>query len=75
LNNPQNCYFSTVPCGILAFQGNIKEHQQALVHLGVKVVDIRYEQQVHDITHLIIPGGESTVIGQFMWDSAIHCNE
>ncbi len=55
--------------GILAFQGDIEENinacKKALENLGKdgKVLQIRYPKEIMDIDALVIPGGESTVIG------------
>jgi len=58
-------------CGILAFQGDVAEHEQALARLGVKAQRITQTQELVEITHLIIPGGESTVIGAFLKESGM----
>lgn len=54
--------------GILAIQGAFAEHRIALEKLGVEACEIR---QKIDLTHqaldgIIIPGGESTVIGKLL---------
>ena len=52
--------------GILAIQGDFLEHRQMLGSIGVETADIRLPQQLDDIDGLIIPGGESTTIGQLI---------
>lgn len=52
--------------GILAIQGDFLEHRQMLASIGVETADIRLPQQLDDIDGLIIPGGESTTIGQLI---------
>lgn len=52
--------------GILSIQGDVLEHEQVLSKLGVRSVQIRTIDDLSGITHLIIPGGESTVIGQWL---------
>ena len=52
--------------GILAIQGDFHEHRQMLGSIGVETADIRLPQQLDDIDGLIIPGGESTTIGQLI---------
>lgn len=55
--------------GILALQGDIEENfnasRQALDNLNIEgeVLQVKYPKQIEDIDALIIPGGESTVIG------------
>ena len=56
--------------GILAVQGDVAENimatKMALEELGLEgiVNEIKYPEQISDLDGLIIPGGESTVIGQ-----------
>lgn len=50
--------------GVLALQGAFVEHSQVLRRLGVDVVEVRLPPQLDGLDRLIIPGGESTTIGQ-----------
>lgn len=56
--------------GILAVQGDVAENimatKMALEELGIEgiVNEIKYPEQISDLDGMIIPGGESTVIGQ-----------
>ena len=57
--------------GILALQGAFAEHEQVLNGLGVETVQIRNRQdwEAHaDLDGLILPGGESTVMGKLLHD-------
>lgn len=57
--------------GILALQGAFAEHEQVLKKLGVETVQIRNRQdwETHaDLDGLILPGGESTVMGKLLHD-------
>ena len=57
--------------GILALQGAFAEHEQVLKSLGVETVQIRNRQdwEAHtDLDGLILPGGESTVMGKLLHD-------
>ena len=57
--------------GILALQGAFAEHEQLLKALGVETVQIRNRQdwEAHaDLDGLILPGGESTVMGKLLHD-------
>ena len=55
--------------GILALQGAFAEHEQVLKALGVETVQIRNRQDWDaDLDGLILPGGESTVMGKLLHD-------
>jgi len=57
--------------GILALQGAFAEHEQVLKALGVETVQIRNQKdwETHaDLDGLILPGGESTVMGKLLHD-------
>jgi pyridoxal 5'-phosphate synthase pdxT subunit len=51
-----------VKIGILAVQGDFREHAAMLRRLGAKPVEVRKPEQLEDVDGLIIPGGESTAI-------------
>lgn len=57
-----------ITIGVLALQGAFREHCRMVGHLGAQAVEIRKPEQLEDIAGLIIPGGESTVIGKLMID-------
>ena len=48
--------------GILAVQGNFREHAAVLRHLGAEPVEVRKPEQLEQLDGLVIPGGESTAI-------------
>ena len=50
--------------GVLALQGDFREHLAVLSRLGVEGRAIRQPGQLEGIDALIIPGGESTTIGK-----------
>jgi 5'-phosphate synthase pdxT subunit len=52
--------------GVLALQGAFIEHEQALKRLGVQAREVRLPEHLDGLDGLIIPGGESTVIGKLM---------
>jgi pyridoxal 5'-phosphate synthase pdxT subunit len=52
--------------GVLAVQGNFREHAQMLRRLGAEPVEVRLPEQLDGLDGLIIPGGESTAIGRLM---------
>jgi 5'-phosphate synthase pdxT subunit len=52
--------------GILALQGDFREHEQMLRRIGVATRQVRRPQHLDDVDRLIIPGGESTTIGTLL---------
>ncbi|HLT67654.1 MAG TPA: pyridoxal 5'-phosphate synthase glutaminase subunit PdxT [Microbacterium sp.] len=48
--------------GILALQGNVREHEAVLTALGSHVVRVRRPTELDEIDGLVIPGGESSTI-------------
>ena len=50
--------------GVLALQGDYREHLQVLQTLGVETVEVRLPKDLEGIAGLIIPGGESTTISR-----------
>jgi 5'-phosphate synthase pdxT subunit len=52
--------------GVLAVQGNFREHAQMLRRLDVEAVEVRKPEQLEGLDGLVIPGGESTAIGRLM---------
>jgi pyridoxal 5'-phosphate synthase pdxT subunit len=55
-----------VRIGVLALQGNFREHVAVLRRLGVEAVEVRKAEQLERLDGLIIPGGESTAIGRLL---------
>ena len=52
--------------GVLAVQGNFREHLLVLSRLGVNGVEVRKPEQLEGLDGLIVPGGESTAIGRLI---------
>lgn len=48
--------------GVLALQGDFREHQAVLEGLGADVVRVKKLNQLDEVDGLVIPGGESTVM-------------
>ena len=48
--------------GVLAVQGNFREHAAMLRELGAEVREVRLPTQLEGLDGLVIPGGESTAI-------------
>lgn len=57
--------------GVLAFQGDVIEHMGALSALSAKVKEVRSIDDLQKVQGLIIPGGESTVIGKFLEETGL----
>jgi pyridoxal 5'-phosphate synthase pdxT subunit len=50
--------------GVLALQGDVREHIQALQACAVEAISVRRPQEIEKIDALVLPGGESTTIAQ-----------
>lgn len=57
---------SKVRIGVLALQGAVSEHLRALADVGAEGVPVRYPRDLEGLRGLILPGGESTTIGDLM---------
>ena len=53
---------STPTVGVLALQGDFREHAAVLRGLGANVVHVRRPEELEAIDGLVIPGGESSVM-------------
>jgi 5'-phosphate synthase pdxT subunit len=51
---------------VLALQGAFREHVAALADCGVEAAEVRLPAQVEQLDGLVIPGGESTAIGNLL---------
>jgi 5'-phosphate synthase pdxT subunit len=52
--------------GVLALQGAVPEHLRALTDIGVEGVPVKKPSDLEGLAGLILPGGESTTIGDLM---------
>ena len=50
--------------GVLALQGDFREHGRVLADAGATPVEVRNAEQLASVECLVIPGGESTTIGK-----------
>ena len=50
--------------GVLALQGDVREHRHALESVGVDVIDVKTREQLARVHGLVIPGGESTTMSK-----------
>jgi 5'-phosphate synthase pdxT subunit len=53
---------STPRIGVLALQGDVREHLRMLESLGARPTGIRRERELAEVDGLVLPGGESTTI-------------
>jgi 5'-phosphate synthase pdxT subunit len=59
--------------GVLAIQGDYKAHIEVFIKLGAAYKEIRSANDLSGVTHLVVPGGESTTIRKVaktegLWD-------
>jgi 5'-phosphate synthase pdxT subunit len=52
--------------GVLALQGDFREHQLLLEQLGAEVIAVKAAEQLEGIVGLVVPGGESTAISKLL---------
>ncbi|HEV8114852.1 MAG TPA: pyridoxal 5'-phosphate synthase glutaminase subunit PdxT [Acidimicrobiales bacterium] len=57
--------------GVLALQGDVREHVAALTALGAEVIEVRTEAQLDAVDGLVLPGGESTALGIMIASSGL----
>jgi 5'-phosphate synthase pdxT subunit len=50
--------------GVLALQGDFREHARAFVKAGADPIEVRTPEQLAGVDCLVIPGGESTTISK-----------
>jgi pyridoxal 5'-phosphate synthase pdxT subunit len=51
-----------IKIGVLALQGAVREHVNAVEACGVQAIEIKHKEQLDEIDGLILPGGESTTM-------------
>ena len=56
----------SVRIGVLAVQGDVREHLNALSDLGEDVCGVRRPRELDDVDALVIPGGESTTMDKLV---------
>jgi len=52
------------PIGVLALQGDVREHVRTLEAIGKKTVEVRTTKDLASVSGLVLPGGESTTIAK-----------
>jgi 5'-phosphate synthase pdxT subunit len=57
--------------GVLALQGDVREHVSVLEQVGAEVVTVRTAEELDGLDGLVIPGGESTTIAHLLNSSGM----
>ncbi|SDJ11885.1 5'-phosphate synthase pdxT subunit [Actinokineospora alba] len=52
--------------GVLALQGDVREHTAALTEGGARVISVRRQSELAEVDGLVLPGGESTTISRLL---------
>ena len=55
-----------VRIGVLALQGDVREHVRSLAAVGARPSLVRRPADLDDVDGLVLPGGESTTIGRLL---------
>ncbi len=55
---------ATPRIGVLALQGDVREHVRALASLGVVAPTVRRPEELEAVDALVLPGGESTTMAK-----------
>lgn len=56
----------TTRVGVLALQGDFREHRLALERCGAEVVEVRLPRHLEGLAGVVMPGGESTTMAKLM---------
>lgn len=57
---------TTPTIGVLALQGDVREHLATLRAVGAEAVGVRRERELEAVDALVIPGGESTTMDKLL---------
>lgn len=57
---------STPTIGVLALQGDVREHRAALDAAGAHTIALRRESELDRVDGVVIPGGESTTMSRLL---------
>ena len=57
--------------GVLALQGDFREHARVFADLGVSPMEVRTPADLAGVDVLAIPGGESTTISKLAWSAEL----
>jgi len=73
MSSESNIHNKNITIGVLALQGAFIEHIKIIKQLNINAIAVRLPEDLKKVQGLIIPGGESTVIGRLLhqwglWD-------
>jgi 5'-phosphate synthase pdxT subunit len=71
MNNTDRSESPRQTVGVLALQGDFREHREMLEGMGHHVREIRKPAQLEGLDALIIPGGESTAIARLILSNGL----
>ena len=57
--------------GVLALQGDVREHIRVLAELGAAAVEVRTESDLDGVDAMVLPGGESTTMSVLLGSSGL----
>ncbi len=57
---------TTPTIGVLALQGDVREHRAALESAGARTIALRRENELEAVDAVVIPGGESTTMSRLL---------
>lgn len=57
---------ASISIGVLAVQGDVREHAHALERAGASTIRVRRPEELAEIDGLVIPGGESTTMDKLV---------
>jgi pyridoxal 5'-phosphate synthase pdxT subunit len=60
-----------VTIGVLALQGDVREHASAFAQLGESVREVRRPSDLAELTGLVVPGGESTTLSLLLGSAGL----
>jgi 5'-phosphate synthase pdxT subunit len=52
--------------GVLALQGDVREHVRSLTEAGAEAVPVKTRAELDSVDGIVVPGGESTTIGKLL---------
>jgi 5'-phosphate synthase pdxT subunit len=56
----------TATIGVLAVQGDVREHVRVLTGLGARALTVRRPRELDEVDAIVIPGGESTTMDKLV---------
>ncbi len=62
-----------ITIGVVALQGGFAEHIEMFKLAGIKAVEIRLPEELHNVHGIVLPGGESTTISLLARRTGLVC--